>query len=740
MKYALITLFLVLSSHAQHYSASNDQKLKLSPESAGNILLGEMNCTSCHESSKKDIFKKQAPALDNLFFRIKQDYISAYLKTPQKVKPGTSMPDVLHSIPDAEKDKVIAALTSYLSKGFKLLHPITVSPKAIKNGNELFHSIGCVACHSPRDKDGKETSKDSIPLGDLSKKYLQSGLADFLFQPHKVRPSGRMPDMKLSKNEASDIAAYLTQNSTADKFDKFDPELIQKGKVLFDKFQCSSCHKLEGHKPLKNKSLADLKGLDCKGPRYSFSETQKENLKAALNSKQELPKTELIHQTLSAFNCYSCHERNSIGGPGVKSEFFTGTEGELAAAGRFPPDLTNIGAKLQRSWMHKVLFQGESLRPYMLTRMPQFGKENIGHLVDLFDSIDSVPESGIAAEVKQEEQKTYREAGWKLVGNEGNNCIACHNYNSQPSLGLKAMDIVSTAKRLKPDWFYHYMINPAAYRPGIVMPSFWPGGHSTQKNILNGDTKEQLRAMWYYFTIGQTQRLPQGLNVPLVELKAENELKIYRGRSSVAGYRGIALGFPDGLNMAFDAEFMNYTAFWKGNFVRVNWRGQAPGNFSPAATHLSFNSGIPFASVDQNEPWPERAKVDGKEPLNPDPLFVKKQGYQFKGYYTDRLNEKNFAVLMYKYKDISIEDRLEAVGKNTLKRTLELNSPGEFVFSFKIAGAEGIKKVSDRKFTIKDSLEIQTETEAVLNNHGLILQLKVPKGQSHISLEYRSLK
>ena len=736
MKYALITLFLVLTAKAQHYSSSDNEKLKLSPQTAGNILLGEMNCVSCHESVTNNISTKQAPALDNLSSRLKQNYIIEYLKNPQKVKPGTSMPDVLHALPEDKKEESAIALGVYLTKDWAKTPDQESSVSSTKKGKELFHSIGCVACHSPRDKDGKELSKDSIPLGDLANKYHRTGLTEFLFQPHKVRPSGRMPDMKLSKEEAKEIATYLSQDPDDSNYIKIENDLLLKGKKLFDELNCRSCHKLEGHKPLKSKSLADLTGIDCKGPKYSLSEKQKTNIKAALSSKKELTKAEKIHKTLSEFNCYSCHERDSIGGPGLRSQFFTSTEGELAAAGRFPPPLTNIGAKLQRSWMHKVLFQGESLRHYMVTRMPQFGEHNIGHLVDLFDSVDKVPKSGITPVVKREEKKAYREAGWKLVGTEGNSCIACHNYNSHPSLGLKALDIVSTSKRLKPDWFYHYMINPTAYRPGVVMPSFWPGGHSTQKGILKGDTTEQLRAMWHYFTIGQTQRLPRGLKVPPVELQAKDQVKVYRGRSTVAGFRGIAIGFPEGLNMAFDAEFMNYTTFWKGKFVQVNWRGQAPGNFSPAERATAINSGIPFATLKANEQWPVRAKIEGKERLNPDPLFVKRHAYKFKGYYT----EKDFAVLMYIYRGISIEDKLEASIESTLKRTIEFNSNSPQSFSFKIVDSDKIKKVSEKKFTLNDSLEIQTEKEAGLDNNKLIMDLQIPKGKSKIIIEYRSLK
>ena len=40
--------------------------------------------------------------------------------------------------------------------------------------------------------------------------------------------------------------------------------------------------------------------------------------------------------------------------------------------------------------MKKVLFDGDSVRPYMSTRMPQFGEPNLRHLPDLFARLDTV--------------------------------------------------------------------------------------------------------------------------------------------------------------------------------------------------------------------------------------------------------------------------------------------------------------------------------------------------------------
>jgi hypothetical protein len=41
--------------------------------------------------------------------------------------------------------------------------------------------------------------------------------------------------------------------------------------------------------------------------------------------------------------------------------------------------------------MRKVLFDAETVRPYMHTRMPQFGEANLQHLPALFEKVDRLP-------------------------------------------------------------------------------------------------------------------------------------------------------------------------------------------------------------------------------------------------------------------------------------------------------------------------------------------------------------
>ena len=64
---------------------------------------------------------------------------------------------------------------------------------------------------------------------------------------------------------------------------------------------------------------------------------------------------------------------------------------------RLPPTLTGVGAKLQSKWMRQVLVSGRVIRSYVHTRMPQYGAENVGHLVPLLKRADHVKPVEFAA-------------------------------------------------------------------------------------------------------------------------------------------------------------------------------------------------------------------------------------------------------------------------------------------------------------------------------------------------------
>lgn len=189
----------------------------LDDAAAGRLLLGELNCTGCHNADaafNEHITPKKAPVLSEVGSRVRPEWIRKLLTDPQQVKPGTTMPDVLVGLPEREKARRVEALTHYLAS----TSPDGVTDRfidkaSIGRGEKSFHEVGCTACHgSRRDKEGVEPLPFMLTLRNPAAKYTAASLAAFLQDPHKVRPSGRMPSLNLLPEEARDIASYFLKD------------------------------------------------------------------------------------------------------------------------------------------------------------------------------------------------------------------------------------------------------------------------------------------------------------------------------------------------------------------------------------------------------------------------------------------------------------------------------------------------------------------------------------------------
>ena len=130
--------------------------------------------------------------------------------------------------------------------------------------------------------------------------------------------------------------------------------------------------------------------------------------------------------TLTAFNCIACHVRDDFGGVSRRAQSAFSDRRKESRRRRSDSAAADAGrAKLQPVWMKKVLFDGESVRPYMFTRMPQFGEPNLRHLPDLFARLDTVesvdfsmPDGESDDEKERERSEKCVTAGRKLLGDK----------------------------------------------------------------------------------------------------------------------------------------------------------------------------------------------------------------------------------------------------------------------------------------------------------------------------------
>ena len=474
-----------------------------------------------------------------------------------------------------------------------------------------------------------------------------------------------------------------------------DSVKAEHGRKLFTQFNCGACHRLDGT-GAKAKPLAQLAADQRSGclsanpaadvPRFELDDQQRSFLRAQLHNQAALAAplddSARIERTLSVLNCYACHQRNNRGGvSGLRADYFVSTgEVDLGDEGRIPPHLTGVGAKLEPAWLGEVLTHGGAVRPYMATRMPQFGADNVQHLVVAFEKVDHATRSERASE------PAAAKFGRKLVGVGGLTCVACHTFAGHASLGVPAIDLATMGSRLQPDWFRRYLLDPQSLRPGTRMPGFWPNGQAANKEILAGNTEKQISAIWAYLGKGKEADLPDGLVQGKEEIIADREAVIYRNFIAGAGARAIGVGYPEKANLAFDANEMRIAMIWQGPFIDAarHRNGRGDGYEKPLGANVQPGPpGAPFALLaNPSAPWPKETGHAA--------------GYQFRGY---RLDEKRRPTFLYVFNGVQVEDYPLAVPAEVdanFQRTLTLRAlqPIENVF-FRAALGEKIEQKGD---------------------------------------------
>jgi mono/diheme cytochrome c family protein len=521
----------------------------------GELFISEMNCVACHTASPEvteRLAPRQAPRLGREGVPIKPQWLREFLGDPQRIKPGTFMPDMMHGLPEDAKRETIEALVHYLVS----IQPEPVKAsgeshaRSVEMGQRLYHEVGCVQCHAPdmppRGAENDEAARakvssmkeTSVPLGSIAGKLMVSDLAAFLREPLKSRPSGRMPSMRLTAKEADAIADYLLreqrppQSAGADLV--VDKAKAQLGANYFVSMRCAECHQdaapvvAESAKPALPRKLELLRARQPAGclsaspkpgvPKFVLTDRQRSVILTLLQSQAiltaELTPEQKIKRAMTTLNCYACHSRDRRGGPDALHREYMSTVGnaELGDEGRIPPSLTGVGAKLQAPWLREVLFTAPVVRPYMATRMPIYGPENLKNLPPLFEQEDARPQAEPNPDILAPATAADAEAhGPLLVGMKGLKCIECHDFAGRKSLSLPGIDLAATGQRLKWDWFKRYLLDPQSLRFGTRMPAFWPGGIAVNTQTLDGDPAKQILAIWAYLARKDFTHLPDGL-------------------------------------------------------------------------------------------------------------------------------------------------------------------------------------------------------------------------------------
>ena len=156
------------------------------------------------------------------------------------------------------------------------------------------------------------------------------------------------------------------------------------------------------------------------------------------------------------------------------------------------------------------------------------------------------------------------------------------------------------------------------------------------------------------------------LGMPLVP--ENGEALIYRNFITGVGPRGIAVGYPNGVNLCFDADQMTPVLFWQGAFMdaKRHWTGRGNGTQSPLGYNIfrPASAGPAVAMLPQaDSPWPAAKK--------------RADMLRFRGY---RLDAKRFPTFKYEMGSVTVTESYQPAGSaatNDLRvtRTLYFLAP-----------------------------------------------------------------
>jgi mono/diheme cytochrome c family protein len=458
-------------------------------------------------------------------------------------------------------------------------------------------------------------------LSGLGSKTTPARLTAYLQNPLAIDPSGRMPRVPLDGREAQDLAWFLCQSTaeglSADlppappkeqmlaafrRVDNRAEELAAFAKlpaerqwedlgqrVVLDK-GCNNCHVIApGGKSFANvqasatledviRSAKEEKGCLAadagrrgKAPGFGFGKEERAALRAFLARGLSGAGTHApalaARRDLQRFNCLACHGRDGEGGLGTEvAEQLRRNENADNAEAVVPPVLTGVGHKLRTPWLRNVLVGGGRARPWMALRMPQFGDANVGRLPDALAAVEGAEPDESVHPVPLSAAKI--ETGRHLVGKNAFGCVSCHDIAGVPNSGTRGPDLAGMNQRVRYEWYLRWLEQPQRIQPGTRMPSVFTDGKSLLDKVLDGSADAQAEAMWAYLSLGNSLPLPAGLEPRKgLVLPVTDRPVLLRTFMPDAGARAVAVGFPGGVSVAFDAHSCRLAYAWSGEFL-----------------------------------------------------------------------------------------------------------------------------------------------------------------------------
>jgi len=477
--------------------------------SKGKKLFVELGCHGCHLAEGYADEPKVGPQLLRIGSKVSPSWLYRWVKNPREYLPDTRMPDF--QFDDKDALATVAYLLASSDKEFKL--PVKFQSGNAKKGEKLFGNIGCIACHTLNGK-GEDFGPDLSRIGN---KTTADWLVSWLSGPQHINPKSKMPDLRLSSSQASDITAYLMQFGTPKDIPGIekrvsDPRLVEYGETVVRQRGCFACHDIKGmesegriapelssfgrkqvvelefgdsHVPhtweswtstklKKPDSFRTERVLD-KMPNFHLKPDEIEALVVLLRgfNGSKIPeryrkilseKEQIIEngrRLVERYNCRGCHHVEGEGGR---------IQNYLTATALYPPPLElgsyHVGERIKSSWLFSFLKNPTPVRTWLKTRMPTFNlsDEEITAFTRYFEALAPLPtpyDAGV---------NVAKNADKVITGIKEVNYMDCGKCHDE---GAKGIDFSIASARLREEWISRWLKDTREMIPWTKMPSHW---------------------------------------------------------------------------------------------------------------------------------------------------------------------------------------------------------------------------------------------------------------------------
>lgn len=383
----------------------------------------------------------------------------------------------------------------------------------LREGRLLFAQLRCTACHAdpsilpPKGQGMPELDQDAPLFADLGAKFQPAWLAQWIGDPHSIRPQSLMPRIFPPAADggpdprARDLAAFLVSQGKPAAAPPASDEDATAGGALFANLGCVACHSVPTSQDPDAHHRIPLSHLKAKWQPAALREYLQDPAK-------NYPSTRMPHFRLDA------REAALLGAfllSGEQKAFAAGPAGDLAKgaqllassgclnchAGLPPTTQPTLAATLTGGWTRGCMAE----QPAQHGAAPDFALRPAQR-----DALRAFAAAGFAS-LKQDSPIEFSERQIASL-----RCTACHGRDSQQStwsqldsematLTAGAPEQTSeahpvsptwtpaltwTGEKLQPSWAADFIAGKTPYKPRLYLSARMPGFASRAQGIAEG--------------------------------------------------------------------------------------------------------------------------------------------------------------------------------------------------------------------------------------------------------------